>query len=687
MQYTEHLGLKKPESTDFYDVDHFNSNADVIDAKLKDLENNKAEKSHTHIKSQVGLENVDNTSDLEKPVSVPQQTALDEVENNGKISNTVTGRTITATNSADAPVIKLEVDGKTEQFTTTGKNLMPRITTNNTVNGIAFTTNEDLSLSFKGTTTSNAEKRISNDVPISAGNYIFSIQNYDVTKYIVTLKLIRNGGTPVWVEFGETDKSFTINDGDTIEYTSVVVKSGATVDTTIYPMIRLSSITDGTYEPYTNGASPSPEYPQDIKGAGDSGNVEVTVTGKNELENKAQTTTVNGVTFTVNADKSVTANGKATGDAYFNIAEKITIPSGRILSGCPNGGSNTTYSLHAWYNSSIVKIDSGAGVIFTEDFTANEIYIAIRSGVTVNNLTFYPMIRKAEITDNTYEPYKKSQTVKIPVTSSLYKGDSVTLKNGKKEEYRENRMVVFDGSEDGWERGGTNTSGKYLFKIPMNVVNTPSNEFPSIYSDKFKAIKFDSLWGCNDGISTNSNTHIAIYYDAVANMNVTDFKQYLSQNPITVVYKLAEPTTEVIETDIDLSAYCNVTHITNNCDASMEVEYFVNSANGNVVADLQEQVNKTTSYLNDFIVVEEFSAFVDLYGEGYSKNKECIISKRGYIPIMATCFKSDDYVVCHECEISKSSNDDILRFSVQNHGTEDIPSSAVHIMVLYVKAN
>ena len=49
-------------------------NKDRLDSELA----KKAEKAHTHIKSEVGLNNVDNTSDINKPVSTAQQKAIDD---------------------------------------------------------------------------------------------------------------------------------------------------------------------------------------------------------------------------------------------------------------------------------------------------------------------------------------------------------------------------------------------------------------------------------------------------------------------------------------------------------------------------------------------------------------------------------------------------------------------------------
>ena len=48
MKNTTNYGLKKPETTDLYDIEDFNDNADVVDAKLKELEDNKAENEHSH---------------------------------------------------------------------------------------------------------------------------------------------------------------------------------------------------------------------------------------------------------------------------------------------------------------------------------------------------------------------------------------------------------------------------------------------------------------------------------------------------------------------------------------------------------------------------------------------------------------------------------------------------------------
>ena len=90
-KYTSKLNLKKPEANDFYNVEDSNGNFDKIDEFASRTDN-----PHSVTKAQVGLGNVDNTSDMNKPVSTAQATAIAEAKSagtnaqaniNGHISN------------------------------------------------------------------------------------------------------------------------------------------------------------------------------------------------------------------------------------------------------------------------------------------------------------------------------------------------------------------------------------------------------------------------------------------------------------------------------------------------------------------------------------------------------------------------------------------------------------------------
>lgn len=130
-------------------------------------------------------------------------------------------------------------------------------------------------------------------------------------------------------------------------------------------------------------------------------------TYKNLLKNTATSQTIYGVTLIVNDDGSVTGNGTATDNIDFELCQLADYGTTEsyILSGCPNGGSVSTYALMARKSDNTnMAVDVGSGVEFVPT-EALFVIIRIASGTTMNNVTFYPMLRRAEITDATYEPY------------------------------------------------------------------------------------------------------------------------------------------------------------------------------------------------------------------------------------------------------------------------------------------
>lgn len=130
---------------------------------------------------------------------------------------------------------------------------------------------------------------------------------------------------------------------------------------------------------------------------------------KNLLHNTEATQTINGVTFTVKKDGSVTCDGTST-SAYYSLFQiPIDLDAGDyILSGCPSGGADKTYRADFRENRTMIdgSADTGNGSLITVDHPGTYHYaIRIQKQYTVENKTFYPMIRKVSIQDNTYEQY------------------------------------------------------------------------------------------------------------------------------------------------------------------------------------------------------------------------------------------------------------------------------------------
>lgn len=156
-------------------------------------------------------------------------------------------------------------------------------------------------------------------------------------------------------------------------------------------------------DPIQSGSgTPSPSNVRPISGHDEVG---VGVVGKNLFNVTATTQTVNGITFTVHDDGTVTVNGTATGQAsLFLNANGANLVNGTsyIINGCPTGGSINAYGL--WAKNDGVA-DYGNGETFTYDGAAIVGRIRIASGTVCNNLLFKPMVRLATESDAAYEPY------------------------------------------------------------------------------------------------------------------------------------------------------------------------------------------------------------------------------------------------------------------------------------------
>lgn len=124
----------------------------------------------------------------------------------------------------------------------------------------------------------------------------------------------------------------------------------------------------------------------------------------NNINGQELTTyTNNGITFTNVGDGTINVNGTATKDAKFLFrVQKDGISKNSLLyfSGCPTGGSGTTYnlSLQFFKNNEIVRTyrESGNGIAVNTQDNYDQILVQIyvASNLTVDNLTFKPQLER-----------------------------------------------------------------------------------------------------------------------------------------------------------------------------------------------------------------------------------------------------------------------------------------------------
>lgn len=129
----------------------------------------------------------------------------------------------------------------------------------------------------------------------------------------------------------------------------------------------------------------------------------------------AQTQEVNGVTFTVNSDFSVTCSGKATSTAFFSMA--VSFPAGAYyFSGMPESGGSGSYRLElrtGTPSGSVFQVnESATPTAFTRDNPWTGYFnIRVANGYEFTSAkTVKPMICerwKYSLTDN-FVPYRPS---------------------------------------------------------------------------------------------------------------------------------------------------------------------------------------------------------------------------------------------------------------------------------------
>ena len=583
-----------------------------------------------------------NKSNIEK-VSFKVDTVIEKADL--RIKETASGESIHLTDSADAKVVEFGLYGKATQKTTTGKNLLENIAVSKTENGLTFVVNEDKSIKVTGTTTAQTDIIINgawgstvNLLPNTNGKIIVKGSGSPYVKLYVV------DNTTIQTQY-DSDIILDLNDENSAikKVTDVFYrfKENINYNLTLYPMIRAcdengNPIGDDTYEPYTGGIpSPNPDYPQNVEVAGSSGNVVVKTCGKNLLKNTATTQAINGVTFTVNDDGSVTANGTATvtTDLYVYPSTNWEYENGEhILSGCPSGGNSSTYCLYFFTESQRYLTDIGNSIKSTinkgERIFA---FIRINNGINVQNLTFYPMIRIATDTDDTYEPYKETSST-IPTPNGLGgvdvdSGGNYTDENGQMRiadviykyvdgsgEYIQKIGKKFLSTANWTHNNGWSNANAFVadgFLTDAKHVEGYATE-ANLISNRFIVKTPASLASNQYGIGQGNKRALFVAVEGIT--TASDLKQYFADNETYVYYELAEPirtplTAEHIAEIEKLCTFYPVTNIYNDVDCGMKVTYQADSKNYiDKQLDLQKQAQEAAMINMLLLLPEETQA-------------------------------------------------------------------------------
>lgn len=204
--------------------------------------------------------------------------------------------------------------GKSEQFTTTGKNLLKIRDMTQITRGITVTAKDGV-VALKGTAAETGWAILNIDSFALNGTYILSSNisaNVKVVAINKSYKAVLMQNKSAALENVEVcSVCFTVTEGKTYDISNILIQ------------IEKGSVVT-SYEPYTGGQpSPSPDYPQEIKSV-----VNPVVKLTNEDGLKVQSVTLNNITLDA---IPVSSGGNVTIDGQQYIADYVDVERGKIV--------------------------------------------------------------------------------------------------------------------------------------------------------------------------------------------------------------------------------------------------------------------------------------------------------------------------------------------------------------------
>lgn len=588
--YTEHYNLKKPLKTENYDVDVANTNNDIIDEKIynkvdkisgKDLSTNDFTNEYKKKIDRI-IEGTKGDSAYQIAVKNgfegTEKKWLESLKGDkgdkGELVDLIKeeeGKNISI-ESANLPAIEVRIEGESRQATRSGKNYFDASqipsSTNIGVSNNGKTITMPIATSGNGIT--NTYKKLSELCPkLKVGD-------------IVALRFSRNLGNTYnnFIYLSEVSLVWGMNASKTI--TQEMLDSNVALYANRYNngetgqciltdfSIMLSSETDTSWEPY--GASPSRDYPSPIENI--EGNIEIKDEGKN-----------------LYAGNEITINGTYSSNTSVNLGSRY-LSEGTYTISLTNSLPNNCY-IYLGANGSIAyAIKDKATFTLTKEQNV-PIRLIVKAG-TYSNFTTKIMIEKGIESKKGYEPHK-SQTEYFSLLEGqkLYKG-SYLADDGI---HPKRNQVVLNGTETGWYtlagQTGTNTSYFAIAKSDMKKASI-------LICDKFIN---RATWNTDEeAIQSVIDNYIRLRINTSRASTVAELRTWLSNNPITVEYELAEE--EIIPyTEDQKEAWEKIKNMilykgTNNisCTGKLKIKYYTNEEMNEIYSkkeDLHEHANKS----------------------------------------------------------------------------------------------
>lgn len=298
-----------------------------------------------------------------------------------------------------------------------GKNLLP-VMTEKTIGGLTYTPNTtDGTITVSGTQTAENYPYITatGGILLKSGKYTLSGGTE-----LLQLTALDIAANTVIARAKSAPATFTASEDKYIRIYiySAAANNGLDIDNVLYPQLEIGD-TATDYEPPITGRE-----------------ITLNVCGKNLIGSNCETKSLNGIDFTVNADRSITLNGTSTaGTAYAIGSAKLTQGKKYRMSMAesPNG-----FNMHIGSDIRNQYDYTTASKTIIAQSDDNVVWLWVPNGTTIDNVTIYPQIENGDIA-TVYEPYHGS-TVKITPDSNPY-----VVPNDIRQQDGHNVVSVSDG--------------------------------------------------------------------------------------------------------------------------------------------------------------------------------------------------------------------------------------------------
>lgn len=331
---------------------------------------------------------------------------------NNELKGTVSGTEIDLSDSADSRVSEIGLSGNSEQETTEGYNILDFNVSQNS----KVTVNDDGTITINGTGGFNlnytqveleAGQTYKQKIKIVSGNITGANKDYSFMSF--------NGST--WISDGSY---VTYTPSENVSKTTMWLNANATFDN-LRVKIWAYKGTDNNkdYEPYTNGASPNPDYEQPIKSAGDNVNLSLlefisTVSGGYITKNQS---------FIANVEAGKTYTLSMYCKENLSLTNKIM-----VRNYYPNTASTIYEELSDFKFNSGNRITTTITPNYNGDLSINANFSSFGSDI---DEILYDIKLESGSTSSSWSPYGMGCITEKIVNKNLFDKDKATVMGGQ----------------------------------------------------------------------------------------------------------------------------------------------------------------------------------------------------------------------------------------------------------------